>query len=61
MKRRHFLAHIRKQGCQLIREGRRHSWGGNPTTGNRSAVPRHAEISDLLWRKICQDLGVAAP
>jgi mRNA interferase HicA len=61
MKRRQLLAHIRKQGCQLIREGRRHSWWGNPITGNRSAVPRHAEISDLLCRKICQDLGVEGP
>lgn len=42
----------------MIREGRRHSWWGNDRNGQRSAVPRHREIDDLLARKICRDLGV---
>jgi mRNA interferase HicA len=48
-------------GCELIREGAKHSWWGNPATGARSAVPRHREINDFLCRKICRDLGVAEP
>ena len=48
-------------GCDLIREGGNHSWWGNPELNNRSAVPRHREISDQLSKKICRDLGIPAP
>jgi mRNA interferase HicA len=58
MKRRQFLKHLSNHGCELVREGARHSWWGNTRTGKRSAIPRHAEISDQLARKICTDLGV---
>lgn len=61
MKRRALLAHLTAQGCELVREGAKHSWWGNPATGRRSAVPRHTEIDDLLARKICRDLGIAEP
>jgi mRNA interferase HicA len=61
VKRRKFLSHLKKQGCQLIREGGKHSWWGNPESRARSAVPRYIEISDILCRKICKDLGVADP
>jgi mRNA interferase HicA len=52
------LEHLRRYGCGLVREGRRHSWYGNSTNGRRSAVPRHTEIPDPLCRKICRDLGI---
>jgi mRNA interferase HicA len=61
VKRHELLEHLRKHGCILIREGRRHSWWGNPANGQRSAVPRHAEIPDPLCRKICRDLGIPPP
>jgi mRNA interferase HicA len=61
MKRRALVAHLRAQGCDLVREGAKHSWWGNPSTGRRSAVPRHTEIDDFLARKICRDLGIAEP
>lgn len=61
MKRRAVLAHLRKHGCEFLREGGRHSWWHNPQLGRRSAVPRHSEIVDLLVRKICKDLGVPPP
>ncbi|HLU05565.1 MAG TPA: type II toxin-antitoxin system HicA family toxin [Woeseiaceae bacterium] len=61
MKRRELLAHLRQRGCTKVREGARHSWWGNPSTGRRSAVPRHSEISDVLCRKICRDLGIDEP
>jgi mRNA interferase HicA len=61
VKRHELLAHLRRQGCVLVREGRRHSWWGNPANSRRSAVPRHAEVPDPLARKICRDLGVAEP
>ena len=46
---------------RLVREGRRHSWWGNPVNGQRSSVPRHSEIPDPLCRKICRDLGIPPP
>jgi mRNA interferase HicA len=58
MKREALLRHLRRQGCQLLREGGRHSWWHNPAQNKRSAVPRHSEIDDDLARKICRDLGV---
>ena len=61
MKRRDLIAHLHAQGCILVREGARHTWYGNPANGRRTAVPRHSEISDILCRKICRDLGVKEP
>jgi predicted RNase H-like HicB family nuclease len=44
------------------REGRRQAFlWENVVLGRRSAVPRHTEISDILARKICKDLGVETP
>ena len=48
VKRHELLAHLRRHGCVLVREGRRHSWWGNPVNNQRSAVPRHIEIPDPL-------------
>jgi len=57
MKRRELLRHLRTHGCQLLREGSRHSWWHNPTLNKRSAVPRHNDIDEDLARKICRDRG----
>jgi len=61
LKRRDLISHLTRHGCQLVREGAKHSWWGNPANGRRSAVPRHNEIHDMLARKICRDLGIAEP
>jgi len=53
MKRRDLLRHLTALGCELLREGGRHSWWHNPEQNRRSAVPRHNEITDELARKIC--------
>jgi mRNA interferase HicA len=58
MKRNEFLKYLRSQGCDLLREGGRHSWWHNPALNKRSAIPRHSEIKDILVKKICRDLGV---
>ena len=58
MKRQALVRHLRKHGCELLREGSNHSWWHNPKLAKRSAVPRHSEIVDILARKICKDLGV---
>jgi mRNA interferase HicA len=61
MKRRALERWLSDQGCELDREGSRHSWFVNTAANRRSAVPRHAEIRDDLVRKICRDLGIDAP
>jgi mRNA interferase HicA len=61
MKREALLRHLRRHGCELAREGGRHSWWHNPAQNKRSAVPRHNEIDNDLARKICRDLGIAKP
>jgi mRNA interferase HicA len=54
VKRSSLLQHLRKHGCCLKREGSSHSLWSNPQTGAVEAVPRHAEISNLLAKKICR-------
>jgi mRNA interferase HicA len=58
MKRSVLLRHLRSQGCELVREGARHSWWGNAPLNTRSSVPRHTEIDDTLAKKICKDLKI---
>jgi len=61
MKRRALLRHVKQQGCKLLREGHSHSVYWNPVNRQTSSLPRHTEIVDKLARKICKDLGIAAP
>jgi mRNA interferase HicA len=58
MKRDELLEYLRNQGCELLREGGKHSWWYNPVMNKRSAIPHHSEIKEILVRKICKDLGV---
>jgi len=58
MKRNELLRYLRRQGCDLLREGGKHSWWHNPALNKRSAIPRHSKIKDILAKKICKDLGV---
>lgn len=58
MKRRDLLRYLKVNGCQLLREGKKHSVHYNPGTGMTSTVPRHREINEFLARKICEDLGI---
>lgn len=61
MKRRDFVRHLKQQGCELDREGSRHSIFRNPENGRCAAVPRHREIKDTVARTICEQLGVSRP
>ena len=58
MKRQVLIRYLQQNGCVLIREGGNHSWWANSTKNLRSAVPRHSEISNILAKKICKDLGI---
>jgi predicted RNA binding protein YcfA (HicA-like mRNA interferase family) len=61
MKRVALTEHLQHHGCVLLREGGRHSIYVNPANNHTSAVPRHAEIADVLARKICRDLDIPMP
>ena len=61
MKRRDLERHLRELGCEILREGARHSVFYNPTSGATSTVPRHRGINDFLARKICPDLKLPPP
>jgi mRNA interferase HicA len=61
MKRLDLIRHIEANGCELLREGGRHTVYVNRTAQKSSAIPRHREINDFLARKICRDLQVPAP
>ena len=58
MKRRDLLRLLMKQGCVMLRDGRRHSVFYNPKLNQTTTVPRHAEINEYLAKKICHDLGI---
>jgi len=58
VKRSSLLRHLRQHGCVLKREGASHSLWTNPRTGTIEAIPRHAEVANLLAKKICRNLDV---
>jgi mRNA interferase HicA len=58
MKREELIRYLNENGCELLREGGRHSWWWNPKLNKRSSVPRHTEIRNVLANKICKDLGI---
>ncbi len=61
MKRRQLLELLKTHGVVLRREGAKHSIYANPATGETAPVPRHAEIANVLAKKICKDLSVPPP
>jgi predicted RNA binding protein YcfA (HicA-like mRNA interferase family) len=61
VKRRDLVRHLEENGCELLREGSRHSVYVNRRARKASAVPRHREINEHLARKICRDLEVPLP
>lgn len=58
MKRLALIKYLTSNGCELLREGAKHSWYINVELNKRSAVPRHNEIKDILANKIAKDLGL---
>jgi mRNA interferase HicA len=61
VKRGEVIRHLEANGCQLVREGGRHSVYRNAVNGRQSTVPRHSEIKNGLVRKICRDLEIPRP
>ena len=61
MKRDRLIRHLKDQGCELLREGGRHSIYRNTHNRQTAPVPRHREIDPVLVLKICKELGVDPP
>ncbi len=61
MKRRDLIRHLQAHGCELLREGGRHTIYVSRASQKVSAVPRHQEVNNILAQKICRDLGVPDP
>jgi mRNA interferase HicA len=61
VKRTKLVRYLQGHGCELIREGSKHSVFRNPANGQTAPVPRHREIDATLVRAICKELGVAYP
>jgi predicted RNA binding protein YcfA (HicA-like mRNA interferase family) len=61
VKRRALIRHLERHGCELFREGGKHTVYVNRASGKSATVPRHSEINDFLVKKICKDLEVSAP
>ena len=54
-------SHLEVHGCELLREGAKHSVYVNRGARKASTVPRHRQVDDGLARKICRDLQVPPP
>lgn len=61
MKRRDLEAHLRRHGCEILREGGRHTVHVNSANGRKATVPRHNEIKTPTAREICNALGIPQP
>ena len=58
MKRKLLIKYLQDHGCQLAREGARHSLFINPNNGSAAASPRHPDINDYLAKEICKELDI---
>jgi predicted RNA binding protein YcfA (HicA-like mRNA interferase family) len=52
---------LETNGCELLREGGKHSVFVNRAKQKSTVVPRHREINDFLMQKICRDLEIPEP
>jgi len=58
VKRVDLIRHLKDHGCELLREGGKHSFWINTVNGKRSPVPRHTEIKDTTANGICKQLDI---
>jgi predicted RNA binding protein YcfA (HicA-like mRNA interferase family) len=53
MKRNDLIKHIEKNGCEFLREGKKHTVYINRKKLKSSTIPRHREINDYQRRGVC--------
>ena len=61
MKRRDLIKHLKSHGCELLREGGKHSVFVNRAAQTATTIPRHKELNEFLAKKICKDLEIPIP
>jgi len=61
VKKRDLERHLRQEGCRLDRQGAKHERWEHTSSGATTSVKRQREIGPGMVRKICRDLGIAAP
>ena len=61
MKRVDLSKYLRRQDCEVLRQGGDHEQWVNRATGATSSVPRHREVSAGTARSACKQLGVPPP
>jgi mRNA interferase HicA len=61
MKRTDLIRHLERNGCELLREGKKHSLYINRTMQKSVAVPRHREMPTGTVKAICCALGIPTP
>lgn len=61
MKRLELVRHLEAHGCEVLREGAKHTVFVNRAKRKSTTVPRHREIDDFLARKICRDVEIPEP
>jgi hypothetical protein len=61
MKRVKFLQHISANGCEFVKHGSKHDKYLNRLNGNRTFIPRHADIDTGLCSLICKQLDIPTP
>jgi hypothetical protein len=59
VKRSRLLRELRRAGCELHRDGKKHDLYRNPANGMKAPVPRHTEIKDTLAELIRKQLGLS--
>jgi mRNA interferase HicA len=58
MKRSEFIRYLKMHNCSMLREGTKHSIFYNLANNKQATVGRHSELSNLLCKKICRQLGI---
>lgn len=61
MNRRMLLEHLRRHGCEFVREGGEHSIWQSAGGARRASVPRHSEIPKHTAARICKQLQIPPP
>jgi mRNA interferase HicA len=61
LKRRELERHLAQHGCEVLREGSRHTIWRRPLADLRAPVPRHREIPTGTARAICRQLAIPPP
>ncbi|MGI8412414.1 MAG: type II toxin-antitoxin system HicA family toxin [Solirubrobacteraceae bacterium] len=61
MRRRELERHLADHGCEVLREGSRHTIWRHPRSDLRAPVSRHREVPTGTARAICRQLAVPPP